>query len=148
MDFVKKLRKLEVKPTDSFIVHLTTNEPERIRDYMHEIRKAMPEGWRGTIIGLGPNEKLDALPLPAVRELTHRFHALLEQENAVEVMPGQVWESLDKRDQKSLIEILQVASANVLVKHTNTGNKTTVKRESFKSSGKRGAAYKMVRNAW
>jgi hypothetical protein len=115
---------------------------------MNEIRKAMPEGWRGTIIGLGPNEKLDALPLPAVRELTHRFHALLEQENAIEVMPGQIWESTDKRDQKSRIEILQVAATHVLVKHIKTDNRTTVKLESFKGSKTRGAAYKMVRNAW
>jgi len=146
MDFVKTVRRLRAKPTDSFVVHLKSNEPERTREYMDVLRKAMPEGWRGTFICLGPEEKLDALSLPAARELNLHLQALLEQENDIGIQVGQIWESLDKRDQKRCIEIVRVTSTQVLAKHLETGKRTAIKPESFKS-GKRGAAYKLVRNA-
>jgi hypothetical protein len=149
MDIVKEVRKLRAKPTDSFVVQLATNEPERSRTCMEEIRKAMPEGWRGTIISLGPNEKIDALSLPAARELNTKLASILEQEHALDVWPGQIWESLDKRDRQSRVEIVQLkASTNqVLVKHLKTGKQTLIKMDRFRG-GKRGAGYRIVQNAW
>lgn len=145
MDFVTAVRKMKAKPTDSFVIHLSTNNIERPREYMDELRKAMPAGWRGTFICLGPDEKIDTLSLPAARELNLHLQSLLERENDIGVQVGQIWESLDKRDQKRRIEIVCVTSTQVLTKHLETGKRTAIKPESFQS-GKRGAAYKLVRN--
>lgn len=141
---VKEFRKTRIKPTDSFIVKLKEFQPEFSKEVMDSLRKMMPEKWRGIMVCLGPNDDVEQLSLPAARDLFLRLKTMLEQDSANEIMIGQIWESRDKRDTNSKIEILQVASTLVIAKRLKTGLRTSLGIDLFKSG--RHGRYKLVSN--
>lgn len=138
-DVIKGARKQVIKSTDLIIV--TVRDSTRDASFFltrlgRELRNLIQ--WNGTIIGLGPDEKLSTLSEPAARELYLQLKDRFEGVKATngEILIGQIWKSNDRRNPGRKVEVVQIGNTHAIIKNTTSGVKTRVSIAGFKDKSR------------